>query len=1206
MRRSARLARSARRPLSATGRRALPARLERLEPRLALATFNLAITTADLPFAKNPYGLTQYDDTVWASAFGTFGATSGEGGSNGYLTWDPSGNVTVNYGQPVSPPSLSNLLASGFAGDTTITLSPSDAAKVSLGMRVSGGVQNGGGTSNAVGREAIVIGVDTTTGVVTLNVRNVADLSGLNPVVKNLAATGTKGATTFKLTNPADVSQITKGMILTNGAVNPQAQPINAFASNTKVTKVDSDGTVTIDTPLIENIAGVPNPPLNPLPLATGTKGASVVTLVNPASAALIQPGMLVSGGILNEKSQVVQAFVQNAIVDKVVGATVYLKPEGAVLTQLGDYRTVPSSTQGPVNFQTATAGTVTFTGNSPGPVTFKQPLPSQQLTRGQTLNLKLPVDTTTGQLGNVRMVFTVGGPGWMAVDPAGGVSSPTSYGDPYFRRMMFDFVEFTLNVKGDGTADTFFLNTSTVDQFGFPIQIQVVPPLADAPTTVGVMPTRGDVFTRYTNFIGQQITDPVARSFYQSLSTVQTAADGSSLRIMSPTDRVNLARVSPVNRAIPVGMQAYFDGQIDGFFDRYDRSKNPGATFTMTNVPGGDFSGKGSQAGTNSNLHDLQGWVTTLPSGQRVLRMTDVTVGANVVGNGWTYDVYEPFFSTNGYPSFPAPPAWLAGTTSTPTEMVFAGDGVFADNKNADASKQQPLPPAVPANRESDWRTLLGALENQVVTAFNRGVALNDYADWTYSNQFYSVPTQVNVNVGSTLTQLGEVYTVVKGMSVSGPGIQPGTIVTGVTPIGGGSTAVYTLNKPTLATSAALPSQSVVFSYAGVPNPFYGGTAATRVNNPQQIWNAYSQFLHQEDVSHAGLAYGFSYDDQGGFSSTLASGSATQTPQAATIRLGSDAVKNRPAIDLNGDGITDIIWRDVDDNGTTRSYVGRLYDAGGNEIGQRLLSRGSLWELATVGYFTTGPVTDLVWREKVSGTTIMWPMNADGTTGVHKTLGGDLDKAIETSGDYDGDGRADLIWRSASTGLNTMWLMNGTTPVVKKAIGGGLDWRLVQTAADYDANGDGRTDLIWRQASTSDMVVWLMKGTASTGNFGLADGDGWQLVATGNFDADGTGISDLLWRDTATGKVSQWLMSYDVVSGTGIAIAQNVIGGGLSRQVVQTVNYWNNSVVWQKFTGEGTYALWLMQGPAMTANLPSIGGGKNWKLLIRQPATTL
>jgi hypothetical protein len=537
---------------------------------------------------------------------------------------------------------------------------------------------------------------------------------------------------------------------------------------------------------------------------------------------------------------------------------------------------------------------------------------------------------------------------------------------------------------------------------------------------------------------------------------------------------------------------------------------------------------------------------------------------------------------------------------------MVFAGDGVFADNANADPSKQQPRPPAVPAGGETDWRTLLGALENQVVTALNRGVALNDYADWTYASQFYKVPTQVNVNVGSTLTQLGEVHTVVKGMSVSGPGIQPGTIVTGVTPIGGGASAVYTLNKPTLATSTTIGNQSVVFSYAGVANPFYGGTATTRVNNPQQVWNTYSQFLHQEDVSHAGLAYGFSYDDQGGFSSTLASGSATQTPQAATIRLGSDAVKNRPSIDLNGDGITDIIWRDVDDSGTTRSYIGRLYDAAGNEIGKRRLSTGSEWELATAGYFTTGPVTDLVWREKVSGLTIMWPMNADGSTGVHQTLGGDLDRAVETSGDYDGDGRADLVWRTASTGLNTMWLMNGTTPVAKKPLGGDLDWRLVQTAADYDANGDSRTDLIWRRASTSDMTVWLMNGTTKTGGFGLADGDGWQLVATGNFDADGSGISDLLWRDSLTGRVSQWLMTYDAVSGSGIAIAQNVIGGGLTRQVLQTVNYWANSVVWQKLASDDTYALWLMQGPGITGNLPTIGGGKNWKLVIRQPANTL
>lgn len=1200
MRRFARPSRFARRPLHTGSRRDAAPRLERLEPRLALATFNLAITTADVPLVKNPYGLTQYDDTVWASAFGTFGATSSQAGANGYLTWDAAGNVNVNYG---TPPSVSNLPASGLAGEDTITLSPSDAAKVSLGMRVSGGVQNEGGISNAVGRDAIVIGVNQATGVVKLNAANAADLSGPTQNRKNLSASGTAGDTKFKLTSPADAAQIVKGMALKGGAVDPEGREIDAFGPTAKVTQVDPDGTVHIDSPLILNIMGMPNPPLSPLPLATGTTGASFITL---AQAANIQPGMLVSGGIRNGEGQVVQAFVPNAIVHKVVGTTVHLKPEAAVQTTLGDYSTQPSSPQGPVNFQTSTPGIVRFTGNSPGPVTFQQPLPSQQLTRGQTLDLKLPVDTTTGQLGNVRVVFTAGGPGWMNVGPTGGVSAPTSYGDRYFRKTMFDFVEFTLNVKPDGTAETFFLNTSTVDQFGFPIQIEVTPPLANAPTTIGVMPSRDEVFTRYTSFIGQQVSDPAAESFYQSLANVQTTADGTSLRIMSPTDRVNLARANPADRPIPPGMTTYFDGQIKKFFDTYDRTINPGATFTMTNVPGGKLTGKGSQAGSNSNLHDLQGWVTKTPSGHRVLRMTDTTQGANVVGNSWTYDIYEPFFSTNGYPSFPAPPSWLAGTTATPTEMVFAGDGVFADNANADPTKQQPLPPAVPANGETAWRTLLGALENQIVTALNRGVVLNDYSDWTYSSQFYSVPTQVNVNVGNTLTQVGEVYTVVKGMSVSGPGIQPGTIVTGVTPVGGGLTAVYTLSKPTLATSAPLPSQSVIFSYAGLPNPFYGGTAATRVNNPQQVWNAYSQFLHQENVSHAGLAYGFSYDDQGGFSSTLASGSATQTPTAATIRLGSDAAKTRPVIDLNGDGIADIIWRDVDDAGTTRSYVGRLYDAGGNEIGKRRLGTGSDWELATVGYFTSDAVTDLVWRHSATGTTVLWPMNANGSTGVHTNLGGDLDKSIETSGDYDGDDHTDLIWRTASTGLNSMWLMNGSTPVAKRAIGGSPDWRLVQTAADYDANGDGRTDLIWRQASTSNHVVRLMNGTNQIGGFSLADGDGWQLVATGNFDADGSGISDLLWRDTLTGRVSQWLMSYDVVSGLGIATAQTVIGGGLPRQVIQTVNHRSNSVVWQRFASDTPYALWLMQGPSVAGNLPSIGGGKNWKLVLRQPAASI
>jgi hypothetical protein len=36
----------------------------------------------------------------------------------------------------------------------------------------------------------------------------------------------------------------------------------------------------------------------------------------------------------------------------------------------------------------------------------------------------------------------------------------------------------------------------------------------------------------------------------------------------------------------------------------------------------------------------------------------------------------------------------------------------------------------------------------------------------------------------------------------------------------------------------------------------------------------------------------------------------------------------------------------------------------------------------------------------------------------------------VSRVGDFDGDGRADIVWRNASTGQSVIWLMNGLTTV--------------------------------------------------------------------------------------------------------------------------------------------------------------------------------
>jgi hypothetical protein len=83
--------------------------------------------------------------------------------------------------------------------------------------------------------------------------------------------------------------------------------------------------------------------------------------------------------------------------------------------------------------------------------------------------------------------------------------------------------------------------------------------------------------------------------------------------------------------------------------------------------------------------------------------------------------------------------------------------------------------------------------------------------------------------------------------------------------------------------------------------------------------------------------------------------------------------------------------------------------------------------------------------------------------------------QTVEQPADVDGDGKADILWRQTSTGNVLLWLMNGGT-MQSYAGGWGApsDW-VIQAAGDFD--GDGKADILWRQTSTGNVLLWLMNG---------------------------------------------------------------------------------------------------------------------------------
>ncbi|MFE4833401.1 FG-GAP-like repeat-containing protein [Arthrobacter sp. NPDC056691] len=225
----------------------------------------------------------------------------------------------------------------------------------------------------------------------------------------------------------------------------------------------------------------------------------------------------------------------------------------------------------------------------------------------------------------------------------------------------------------------------------------------------------------------------------------------------------------------------------------------------------------------------------------------------------------------------------------------------------------------------------------------------------------------------------------------------------------------------------------------------------------------------------------------------------------------------SRSTADFNGDWNTDILAR------VTATAELRLYP--GNGRGGRLpgVRVGTGWNgfsaLETPGDFNGDGPQDVFAREAATG--YLWMYRGNGTGGflprIRLGTGWNSFSAIIGPGDFSGDQRVDILARESATGFLWLYRGNGTGAFLPR-IRVGSGWNAFNAlVGPGDMNGDGAADVLARESATG--VLWLYRGSGAGGWLPrVRVGAGWNamtaVVSPGDFTGDRN--PDLLARDAA------------------------------------------------------------------------------------------
>jgi hypothetical protein len=261
-------------------------------------------------------------------------------------------------------------------------------------------------------------------------------------------------------------------------------------------------------------------------------------------------------------------------------------------------------------------------------------------------------------------------------------------------------------------------------------------------------------------------------------------------------------------------------------------------------------------------------------------------------------------------------------------------------------------------------------------------------------------------------------------------------------------------------------------------------------------------------------------YSNEVRFTATATPGPTPTPKPSPTPTATPKATQIQAAVDLNGDGHSDVVWFNPNSK-----HVAVWLMNGNNILAHPILGRApSNGRIVAVGNLNRNGNPQIIWYTG-SNTYIAWSTIWSGSHPTTAVTSFSLPANYPTLAiaDFDGDGLQDVVQWDPSSNKLSIAKNNGSLNFTQQYSVAILpNWDLVGVA---DLNGDGNHELVWRNRVTCLVGAWVMNRFQPARWVGYhSPALSWRIRGIGKVDA--SDAQGLIWRNEQTGQTSFWKLN--------------------------------------------------------------------------------